>query len=151
MTIDQIADLANTKRRTVVDWISKGRLKPALKHQVPGKAGAAVSLFYPAEVDELLRQRAAAKSEVLPASAPGPLVRTSPAALTKATDYKPSSVRPEFLAAAATGREVWLTIPEAHLHNGLPEACLLRLIHDGKLKAMKAGAWYVRRRDLDKL
>lgn len=151
MTIDQIADLANTKRRTVVDWIGKGWIKPAMKHQVPGKAGAAISLFDPSDVDELLRQRAAAKSEVLPPGAPGPLVRTSPSALTKATDHRPRSLRPEYLAAAAAGREVWLTVPEASVHNGLPEAYLLRLIHENKLKAVKSGAWYVRRRDLDKL
>ena len=158
MTIDQIAAVANVKRRSVVDWIQKSWLKPAMKHKIPGKSGAAISLFDPMQVDELLRKRAAAKSELVPDGAPGPMVRSSPMAV--ATNLRPidgigkpthPKLRLDVLAAAAAGREVWLTIPEASVHTGLPDAYLRRLIHEGKLKAIQSGAWYVRRRDLDKL
>jgi excisionase family DNA binding protein len=48
-------------------------------------------------------------------------------------------------------RPLFLTIKEASEYAGLPVAYLRRLIVDGKLKAISAGGYRIRRRDLDKL
>ena len=48
-------------------------------------------------------------------------------------------------------RKVLLNLREASEYSGMPKAWLLREIKAGKLKAIKAGGWRIRRSDLEQL
>lgn len=60
------------------------------------------------------------------------------------------SLPPEIVLRRA-GRSRYVTLPEAREYIGLPVAYLRARIEDGKLPAVKAGKWYVRTADLDRL
>ena len=47
--------------------------------------------------------------------------------------------------------QIFLTLKEAADYSGLPKAWLLRDIKSGKLQAIKAGGWRIRRSALDHL
>jgi excisionase family DNA binding protein len=55
LTTQQIADRAGVDRRTVINWIADGDLKPAMK--MPGATG--MYLFTEKDVDRLLAERVA--------------------------------------------------------------------------------------------
>ena len=48
-------------------------------------------------------------------------------------------------------RKVLLNLKEAAEYSGMPKAWLLREIKAGKLKAIKAGGWRIRRSDLEQI
>ena len=48
-------------------------------------------------------------------------------------------------------QKVFLNLKEAAEYSGLPKAWLMREIKSGKIKAIKAGGWRVRRSELEQL
>ena len=48
-------------------------------------------------------------------------------------------------------RKLFLTLAEAAAYSGLPKSYLHGLIGEGKLKAIKAGGWRIRRSDLEQI
>ena len=48
-------------------------------------------------------------------------------------------------------QKVFLNLKEAVEYSGMPKAWLLREIKSGKIKAIKAGGWRIRRSDLEQL
>lgn len=144
LTSQEAAKHLGVAYRTLLDMVRRGKLHPR-KLTRAGKPGA-VSMFDPAEVEALVSQRIAEKTDIVPASDPGPL----PAVIH--ADVQPAYHLPNGpLAAAIAGREQFLTIEDAAVYIGLPYAELDRLVKSGELPARKAGRWYIRRRDLDKL
>ena len=64
---------------------------------------------------------------------------------------------PSFLQSLLSGADVplrdklFLTVKEAVRFSGLPESTIRRLLRSGKLPGFKAGAWRIRRADLEEL
>ena len=54
-------------------------------------------------------------------------------------------------ACGALRDKLFLTIKEAARFAGLPQATIRRLIHAGKIPAVKAGGWRIKRSELEKL
>ena len=53
--------------------------------------------------------------------------------------------------AVPVEQKVFLNLKEATEYSGLPKAWLMREIKSGKIKAIKAGGWRIRRSDLEQL
>ena len=145
LTSQEAARRLSVKYRTLLDIVSKGRLHPR-KIVREGVSGGAVSMFDPAEVESLLEQRTIAKTEIVPVKEQG-----IPAVMQTSLQTAQIPVHGSSLALALQGHEQFLTIEDAVLYIGLPYAELDRLVKSGELPARKAGRWYIRRRDLDRL
>ena len=76
-TTERVAQELGVKPRTVHHHVQSGNLHPQ-KHVRPGVEGGAVNLFEPAEVEAFLQKKVDRKTELVPASHPGPLVRRKP-------------------------------------------------------------------------
>ena len=64
----------------------------------------------------------------------------------------PSFLQALFPAADMPLRDkLFLTIKEAARYSGLPQSTIRRLIHSGKIPAVKAGGWRIKRSDLEQL
>lgn len=109
-----VARQLGVKPRTVIDLVQRGKLGPK-KYQRPGHSGGKVSLFDPAEVQALIDQRLAAKTEVVPINDPGPLVR-SPLAVVRAPE--PAAV-PFMHASVPIPQKRYLSLEEAVAYTGL--------------------------------
>ena len=48
-------------------------------------------------------------------------------------------------------QKVFLNLKEAAEYSGMPQAWLMREIKSGKIKAIKAGGWRIRRAELEQL
>ena len=48
-------------------------------------------------------------------------------------------------------QKVFLNLKEAVEYSGMPKAWLMREIKSGKIEAIKAGGWRIRRADLEQL
>ena len=53
--------------------------------------------------------------------------------------------------AVPVAQKVFLNLKEASEYSGMPKAWLVREIKSGKIKAIKAGGWRIRRADLEQL
>ena len=53
--------------------------------------------------------------------------------------------------AVPVAQKVFLNLKEATEYSGMPKAWLMREIKSGKIKAIKAGGWRIRRLDLEQL
>ena len=69
----------------------------------------------------------------------------------------PAWIFPRSFNRSSTGADVplrdklFLTVKEAVRFSGLPESTIRRLLRSGKLPGFKAGAWRIRRADLEEL
>ena len=61
------------------------------------------------------------------------------------------SCKPLFPSDLPLRDKLFLTIKEAARFAGLPQATIRRLIHAGKIPAVKAGGWRIKRSELEKL
>ena len=73
-TTERVAQELRVKPRTVHHHVQSGNLHPQ-KHVRPGVEGGAVNLFDPAEIEAFQQHRVDRKTEIVPASHPGPLAR----------------------------------------------------------------------------
>lgn len=145
LTSEETAKRLGVKYRTLLDIVKKGQLRPE-KVARAGVAGGPVSMFDPAQVEALAEQRAAVRTEVIPAGDTG-----ISAVMQTSVQAAGNHLNKTRLLAAVAGREQFLTVEEAAVYIGLPCAELDRLVKSGELPGRKAGRWYIRRRDLDKL
>jgi predicted DNA-binding transcriptional regulator AlpA len=150
LTIDDIAQLAGVTRRAVIDWVSKKWIQPRDYHKRPGKQGAAISLFDPADVDELLRRRVAAKTQVLPADAPGPVVRSTMAVVPTSAAVVPTSEEPKpAVVPLPIDHKRYLTLDQAVEYTGLGKAYIREHATGWPIGPHRSTVF--RRADLDKL
>ena len=66
-------------------------------------------------------------------------------------DLLPSFLQTLFPSDLPLRDKLFLTIKEAARFAGLPQATIRRLIHAGKIPAVKAGGWRIKRSELEKL
>jgi hypothetical protein len=131
----------------VIDWVSKKWIQPRDYHKRPGKQGAAISLFDPGDVDELLRRRVAAKTQVLPADAPGPVVRSTMAVVPMTEEPKPAAITA--VAPLPIDHKRYLTLEQAVEYTGLGKAYIREHATGWPIGPHRSTVF--RRADLDKL
>jgi len=71
-TTERVSQELGVKPRTVHHHVQSGNLHPQ-KHVRPGVEGGAVNLFDPAEVEAFVQKKVDGRTEIVPASHPGPL------------------------------------------------------------------------------
>lgn len=71
-TTERVSQELGVKPRTVHHHVQSGNLHPR-KHVRPGVEGGAVNLFDPAEVEAFVQKKVDGRTEIVPASHPGPL------------------------------------------------------------------------------
>lgn len=160
--------------KAIERWTRRGKLQQRFRPQ-PGSPHVAV--YHPDDLSALMGQRrpphvmsdtaqerytVATGSNGHPPTA-DPASETGPRSL--GTGLAPHGDRVQHMATLLS--EIWpfldrdvsrlsrsvlfLTLAEASAYSGLSQACLLRLIKDEQLRAIKDRGWRIRRKDLDAL
>jgi hypothetical protein len=147
LTTEQVAQRLGVKPRTVHHHVQTGNLRP-VKYLRPGIEGGKVNLFDPAEIDAFIQQRVDAKTALVPANGPGPLVpvvRNAPLSVVRVPEQL--AARP--LTASDLKDKRYLTIEEAIAYTGLGEFFITAKVKTHPI-GPRASLVY-KRSDLDKL
>lgn len=123
------------KYRTLLDMVRKGKLHPR-KVLRPGMPGGAVSMFDPEEIAGFIEQRAMARSEIVLAGDPGPVIHTPM-----------HTVVQESVSRLPIDRKLYLNLEEAAEYTGLAKGYIQRFIPGKKIGPHGSVVW--RRADLE--
>jgi hypothetical protein len=143
LTYPQAAKLTGIAKRTLERRVAEGRLVVASRR---GGGRKPMTVLDPHGLQQLVAEEEKSLS----------LIRSEPQQIATNPPQNHASIPPpppqqiEVVLRRAT-RSRYVTLDAASEYCGLPRAYLERLIRDQRLPAIKAGAWFVRTADLDRL
>ena len=142
LTKTQAAGFLQVSEKTIERLATKGDVRRSTRKR-PGVRPLPV--YAPDDLQKV-KDSQIPKVEILPAQ--------EKAALVPALDPRrdlPSFLQTLFPSDLPLRDKLFLTIKEAARFAGLPQATIRRLIHAGKIPAVKAGGWRIKRSGLEQL
>ena len=142
LTKTQAAAFLQVSEKTIERLATKGDVRRATRK----RAGVRPLPVYDPRDLEKVKDSQTAQVEVVPRAE-----ASQPTALAPHVDL-PSFLQALFPATDIPLRDkLFLNIKEAARYAGLPQSTIRRLIHAGKIPAVKAGGWRIKRSDLEQL
>jgi hypothetical protein len=154
LTYPQAAKLTGIAKRTLERRVAEGRLIVASRR---GGGRKPMTVLDPHGLQQLVAEESKAlqlirsePQQIAPITPPSPLQdhASIPPVVQPASNAPPP---PQEIVLRRASRSRYVTLPEARDYIGLPVAYLERMIKSGALPAIKAGKWFVRTADLDRL
>jgi len=146
----EVAELLGVSEKTVERYSQKSLLHQAMRPQT-GKPPVVV--YHPRDVDQLHQQKLEEESRPHVVIEEKPKQPTSKQ-LVRSSQFIPPEALIEKLVQQPEVRlteKLFLSIKEASALSGLPQTFLRSQIKEGKLNAIMAGGYKIRRSDLEKL
>ena len=144
----EAAEILQVSPRTIARLAAQQKLQRGLR-RVPGRKPLPV--FHPGDIEAIRAETVQVKPFPVSERPEGTALarRPNPAAVDLIAQlFADQTALPR---AVPVEQKIFLTLKEAADYSGLPKAWLLRDIKSGKLQAIKAGGWRIRRSALDHL
>ena len=142
LTKTQAAAFLQVSEKTIERLATKGDVRRATRKRVGVRP---LPVYDPRDLEKVKDSQTVQVEVIAPAEA------GQPTALVPRVDL-PSFLQTLFPATDIPLRDkLFLNVKEAARYSGLPQSTIRRLIHAGKLPAVKAGGWRIKRSDLEQL
>ena len=148
MSLAEIAELAGVKPRAVTEWVTKKQIVPRAYVKREGQRGGPLSMFSRAEVEVFLLERTAARTALVPLSAPGPLMKNPE----PVNFHPPRRAHPQPESERVPlpiDRKLFLTLEEAAEYTGLAQTYIRK--HAEGRRIGPHGSLVFRRQHLDQM